>query len=352
MKRILLVRLSAIGDVIHALPIARAVRNHYPEAYVTWIVEKKAYNLVEMNPYLDRVILLPKASWKREFKTDKWGTIKKARRFFKKISRQGFELALDVHGLFKSAFSARMCGANVIYGPRDGRELSGFFYDYKLAPPEDRVHQVERNLQLAAEFGAEPDRIDYGLLTSGVDEARIDDLLADSGVDRHRELVVINPYTTWSSKNWPAIRYSQLTHFLIDDYGVEIIFTGGPRDQQGINEILRGIDNPELAHNFAGLTGLRDLTVLYRRARLFIGGDTGPMHLAAAVNTSVLALMGPTDPRTHGPYGAGHTVIQQDLSCKNCWEQQCPKNNECMYKISVDRVREAADKYLRKENGG
>ncbi|ACL70637.1 glycosyltransferase N-terminal domain-containing protein [Halothermothrix orenii] len=340
----LIIRLSAIGDVIHALPVAYAVRQSYPEAEITWIVEDKASDLVLDNPYLDRVIIMPRKKWKEVFKADKLKALGQVRSFVKELKKYNFDMALDVHGLFKSAITALWSGARVRYGPGDGREGSKFFYTDKLTPPSTRVHMIDRNLELARGIGARTGEIRYGIVTGEKEVTKVDRLLGQFD-GKGKFMVCINPYTTWKSKNWLEERYARLADLLIKRNGCIVIFTGGPGDKEGIERIQALME--EQALNLAGQTNLKELAELYKRTHLFIGGDTGPMHLAAAVGSRVVALMGPTDPVTHGPYGDGHIVIQhQDLDCIKCWKRECPASHSCMKNIRVDEVLSAAERIL------
>ena len=337
-EHILCVRLSAIGDVIHALPIANAIRKAYPAAEISWIVQQKAYDLVVGNPNLDNVILLPKERWRREFKDDKKGTLKEGHQFFIELKEEyDFDLALDVHGLFKSAFTAYLSGADKIIGPRDGREGSTLFYDQQVSLPEGKIHQIERNLHLASAIGAKEDEVSFDIKISKAVKNKIKYLLADLEIEAGQDLIAINPFTSWESKDWLQERYAQLADRLRTALEARVLFTGGPSDKEGVAQIMAAMD--EKAHNLAGETNLEELAELYRRLDLFIGGDTGPMHLAVAQGLKSIVLMGPTDPKTHGPYGEEHLVIQPELKCKNCWERDCPKEEHlCMEKIRVEEV--------------
>ncbi|MFW5999780.1 MAG: glycosyltransferase N-terminal domain-containing protein [Halanaerobiaceae bacterium] len=344
-RHILLIRLSAIGDVIHALPAAAAVRKAYPRAEISWLVEGKAYGLVEMNPYLDRVIYFPKSEWKRKFKDRKISALCDVRDYFRKLQKYDFDILLDLHGLLKSGIAARFSGTPIRYGPADGREGSTLFYTHKLRLADEALHQVERNLALAEASGGEPGgKPDYGLQIDPAVEERIEKLICEKQGESYPEdpLVAINPYTTWESKNWPGDRYARVGDRLVGEYGCRVVYTGGPGEREGIERILDWMDNEVL--NLAGETDLQELAVLYKRADLFIGGDTGPMHLAAAVETPVVAIMGPTLPETHGPYGEGHIVLREELECSGCWKRKCPRNNECLRSITVEDVLRAAAK--------
>lgn len=353
-QRILIIRLSAIGDVIHALPVAYALKKEYPQAELTWVVEEKAKDLVIGNPYLKHVILLPKTRWREGFKREKISTLRTIRGFFKRLKRYDFHVALDLHGLFKSAITGYLSGANRRIGPADGREGSTLFYQEKLpVPARGELHQVERNLFLAqgesresreGREGREGREIDYGIRISREERREVESLLTERGLLTDQPLIAINPFTTWVSKDWFIESWARVGDSLIGELGSRVIFTGGGEDRERIEEILALMQRE--AFNLAGCTSLKELAELYKRVDLFLGGDTGPMHLAAAMETKVIALFGPTNPVTHGPYGERHTLLQADLDCIPCWKKRCPSKRECMREIQVDHVLEAVERHI------
>lgn len=343
-EKILITRLSAIGDVIHALPTAYALRQKYPTAEIDWLVEAKAYPLVKLNPYIDNVILLPRKKWREMLSEDFTAAVKSFFSFFKDLKAKNYDLNLDLHGLFKSALSSFLSKPNLRIGPADGRELSTFFYQAKIEIPEEKMHQVERNLHLAAALGADKEVVNYGLKMTPVIKSRVNRLFEAEKIDANKKIIIINPFTTWESKDWYLDRYFKTANELIKA-GYYIIFTGSRADKEAISEFEAAA--ADSFSNLAGNTDLEELTEIYNRAELYIGGDTGPTHLAAAVKLPVVALMGPTDPDTHGPYGQGHTVIQDNsLECIRCWDRHCSRKMQCMKSISVDQVLRIAKKKL------
>ncbi|MFW5885983.1 MAG: glycosyltransferase family 9 protein [Halanaerobium sp.] len=343
-EKILVTRLSAIGDVVHALPVAYALRQKYPGAKIDWLVEAKAYPLVKLNPYLDEVILLPRKEWRKMLSSDVLGTVKSFFSFFKKMKQKNYDINLDLHGLFKSSLSGFLSKPGLRMGPADGRELSTLFYQAKIDVPDQKMHKVERNLHLASALGAETDEVNYGLKMTPVIKSRVSRLFEAEAVAENKKLVVINPFTTWESKNWFLERYFQLANELIEA-GYFVIFTGGRSEREAIDNFI-AVEEDHYS-NLAGKTDLEELTEIYNRASLYIGGDTGPTHLAAAVELPVISLMGPTDPETHGPYGEGHTVIQDNsLECIRCWDKHCSRKMQCMKSISVEQVLRIAKKKL------
>ncbi|MEC9489713.1 MAG: glycosyltransferase family 9 protein, partial [Halanaerobiales bacterium] len=155
-EKILITRLSAIGDVIHALPTAYALRRKYPNAQIDWLVEIKSAPLVNLNPYLDNVIIMPRQKWKKQLKEEGlFKTLKSFVNFYKEMRKKDYDLNLDLHGLFKSAFSSYLIKPGLRMGPGDGRELSTFFYQAKIDMPKKKIHQVEKNLHMAGALDAE-----------------------------------------------------------------------------------------------------------------------------------------------------------------------------------------------------
>ena len=191
-EKILVTRLSAIGDVIHALPVAYALRKKYPEAQIDWLVEQKAFPLVELNPYIDNVILLPRKQWREMLSENVIRTIKSFFAFFRDMKRRNYDINLDLHGLFKSSLSGFLTKPGLRMGPADGRELSTLFYQAKIDIPDKTMHKVERNLHLAAALGAETDEVNYGLKMTPVIKSRVSRLFEAEDVDKNKKLITIN----------------------------------------------------------------------------------------------------------------------------------------------------------------
>lgn len=343
-EKILIVRLSAIGDVIHSLPTAYALRQKYPNAQIDWLVEEQSYPLVSLNPYLDNVIILPRKRWKKLIKKDVIKGLKSFFSFFKNLRAENYNITLDLQGLFKSAISSFFVNPALRMGPVDGRELSTLFYQAKIDVPEKKVHRIEKYLHFAGALDAEMNKIDYGLKITPVIKSRVSRLFEEHKIVTNKKIIIINPFTNWESKNWFLERYFSLANELIKN-GYYVIFTGSRDDKEAIDNFIA--INEESFSNLAGKTDLQELTELYNRADLYIGGDTGPTHLAAAVGTPVVSLMGPTDPETNGPLGKGHAVIQDNsLECIRCWDRHCSRKMQCMKSISVEQVLRIAKKKL------
>lgn len=344
--KILIVRLSAIGDVIHTLPVAFAIKEKFPKAELNWLAEERVAGLLALNPYIDKIIVMPRKQWQEIGKRSKWQQLKAVVRFLKGLKNYHFDLVLDLHGLFKSALPVGMTKAPLRYGHDDAGEGSTLFYNRKIKIPSELTHKIDRYFYLAKKALDLSDQpVKFGVEPGESDKIKVTKLLEEYDL-RDRKFIVINPYTTWKTKDWIVERYRELAERIKKELGYEVVFTGGPGDRTGIDKVLEKISVP--VYNFAGLTNLGELGELYKRAELFIGGDTGPMHLAVAVGLPVVTIMGPTDPKIYGPYGERNIVVRDDHStCLGCWKRICPHNQECMNNVTTKQVFAAVQKILK-----
>jgi len=333
-RNILIVKLSAIGDVIHALPVAQALKQRFPASKLTWIVEKPAYDLLTMNPHVDEILLFEKAKYKT------WsGLVKYGPDLAKMLKAHHFDLVLDLQGLFKSAALAWLSGAPKRIGYCNMRELS-WLISKPVCGDHKNSHVIERYLDVARELGCETGVPQYCLKPNEQDVAEVNQMLNASGIMPGMPYVVVAPGTNWRSKCWPATYYADLAGALTQNYRQPIILIGGQQDQ----ERAQVIQAKAKAHivNLIGKTNLKQLAGVLQRSKLFIGGDTGPMHLAAAMGTRVVALFGPSDADRNGPFGDKHVVIRKNLTCSPCFKRDCP-DLRCMEQITVSDVLDIID---------
>jgi heptosyltransferase I len=338
---ILIVKLSAVGDVIHTLPSLAALRKLYPKAHITWVVEETAADLLTDHPLLDTLLVSRRTSWIREIMHGHpvWPLIEMAA-FTRALRYRRYDLVIDFHGLLKSSAIVLLSRGKRKLGYNSMQELSGLFVNEKI--PEDmNKHAVDRYLDFPRYLGSPVVQPKFLIPLKEENRTRIEELLKTHHQDAQSGFVAINPVALWETKLWENAKFALLADRISDELKVGIVFTGSGKKE--IGEIQKIMKCP--AANLGGETTLRDLACLYRQARLVITTDTGPMHLAAAVGTPVVALFGPTDPCRTGPYGDGHTVIRKELRCSPCFRKKC-KTNECMKEISVEEVFEAIRKKL------
>jgi 3-deoxy-D-manno-octulosonic-acid transferase/heptosyltransferase-1 len=336
---ILIVKLSAIGDVIQTLPALNAIRKHYPHARITWLVEEEAAGLITGHSALDRVIVSRRKRWakgilgRRSLKT-----IKESYRFVRELKDTRYDLIIDFHGLLKSGLLIGLSKGKRKVGFGKGMEHAECSYLFlnELVPAVDMdAHAVTKNMMLIRALGIPADEIEYRLPVSEQDRRLAADLLVRCGDEGSKPLVAINPVARWATKLWSHAKFAELADRLVAEHDALIVFTGSQSDREVIARI--GSLMRCKATNLAGETTLKFLAALYEKTEVAIVTDTGPMHLAAAVGTPVVALFGPTAPWRTGPFGSGHQVIRIDLECSPCFKRRCP-SLEFMEKISVDQV--------------
>lgn len=332
---ILIVKLSAIGDVIHALPVSRALKQAYPTSRLTWIVEKPAYDLLTNNPDIDEIVIFEKNKFRSPAGILHHGSILSQR-----LKRMKFDLALDLQGLFKSAAVAWMSGAPKRLGYCNMRELS-WLVSRPVCGENRDGHVVERYLDVARALGCRVDRPKWIINAPDEDKIKAAALLRQAGLDIDSKYVVIAPGTNWESKCWPTESYADLADHIWAEYGLPIIVVGASKDK-GLAADIKQRSQAKV-FDLTGQTTLKQLAVVLQHSALFIGGDTGPMHLAVAMGTPVVALFGPTDPNRNGPYGDRNIVVRSSAACAPCFKRTCEKM-ECMREISPADVFQAVKK--------
>ncbi|MDD3581223.1 MAG: lipopolysaccharide heptosyltransferase II [Desulfobacca sp.] len=344
--RILLVKLSALGDVIHTLPTLEALRATYSQARITWLVEEAAAPLLIGHPALDEVWVSRRQSWLKAGKNGlDWPTAaRQLTQLIKRLRQTKFDLVIDVQGLLKSAVWVALARSPRKVGYDRTREGSYLVLNERLAPFEREAHAVWRYLHLAEYLGAAPAPPRFRLpLTEGSGP-----WLAPLWEDRSRPLAVLHPGARWPTKYWPEARFAALADRLVRDWQVRVVFTGGIGDRPLIARIKARMQTAAL--DLSGHTSLLELARLYQQADLAVTTDTGPMHLAAALGTPVVALFGPTAPWRTGPFGDGHKVVRLGLACSPCFRRRCP-NPECMTGIEVEGVLRAVQQILAEIRG-
>jgi heptosyltransferase I len=337
---ILIVKLSAIGDVILSLPFLEALKHRYPQARITWLVEEAAADLVTGHPALDRVVISRRKTWLKLIKQGRaTKAFKDIARFYRELRAETYDLAIDLQGLFKSGILTYMSGARVRLGFDHTREQAYRFLNQRLVPYDPDRHALLRYLDVAAHLGADVTEPRFRLPIDSEAAAQAAQLL----VGLPRPLVALNPGAKWDTKLWPESAWHQLCRRLTTESGLNIILTGSPDERPMTETIAEGLDG---VTNLTGRTGLRVLAEIFRKADLVVCPDTGPMHLAAAVETPVVALFGPTAPWRTGPFGSSHEVIRPEIDCSPCFKRKCD-HWRCMPSIDADHVFEVAMDKLR-----
>ena len=333
--KILIIKLSAIGDVVQTLPALEAIKKTYPKGEITWVVEEAAAGILEGHPLIHRLLISRRKSWIRMLKNPLtfFTGMKRIIVFLRELRSTRYDIAIDFQGLLKSGMLIGLARAQRKIGFDRTREFSYLFLNEKLPPYEKEKHALERYLEVARYLGAVnpsptcelPIEREVSLMKQRIKGVRQD----------VRPLIVINPVARWRTKLWSEQKFAELADRLIQEKNALIIFTGSSDDREVIGRIVSMMKRK--AENWAGETTLKELTALASLSNLFITTDTGPMHLAAAAGAKVLALFGPTAPWRTGPYGESHIVVRKGLECSPCFQRKCG-DVQCMDAITVEEV--------------
>ncbi|MFB0526144.1 MAG: glycosyltransferase family 9 protein [bacterium] len=336
-RRILIIRLSGIGDVVHTLPLLGALRKRYPYAYIAWLVQRKAEELLVGHPYLDEVIT---------FDRDRW--ISRLCPLIKKLRNRRFDLVVDSHGQFRSGLFAHLTGAKTRLGfnAKDGRELNSLFINFKAPPFPEDWHAVERYLGLASLLGAKIETKEFLIQIGEPEKEYVARFLEEEGIKKEEFLIALNPGSSWKSKIWPSKNYAHLADILMKKSKVKVLLLWGPGEENLIESISNLMEEKPL---IAPRTGLKGLASLISNCTLFIGSDSAPLHIASAFSIPSIGLYGPTDPQRNGPYGSGNVAIKKDLSILSCRRKGCRKCKiqDCMELITVEEVVEQVENKIK-----
>ena len=338
---ILIIKLSAIGDVIHALPVSHAIRETFPDARITWVVEPPARELLVDNPCLDEILLFEK----KKFKESLGGFLKHFGPFRRRLKAGRFDIALDLQGLGKSAAIAWFSGAPRRLGTCNMREFSDRV-SRPVVGPHAKGHIVDRYLDVARAIGCRVEKVVFPVTISGRDRALAGEILKQGGVPSGASYAVLAVGANWPNKRWPARFYAQLSDWIYDQSHIPVFVGGGPVDESLVAEIAAQAQFPPV--NLVGRTSLKQLAAILEGARVAIGGDTGPVHLAAGRKVPTVMLMGPTDANRNGPYDQIESAIEVNRACRYCWKRACPKGLDCLAAIPPPAVMEKLAPLLRK----
>ncbi len=328
-QRLLIIRLSSIGDVTHALPLSAALKAAYPHLEITWIVEEMSAEIVTGNPALQEVIVVPRSRWKQ----GRWRSPqvwREYRTFMQELRARRFEVTLDLQGYAKSAFMALATGAKHRYGwwrLRDGSSL----VSRSLPRRPQSLHRVDWFLDVGRALGADPTRVSFPICVPDAARGRVRTLLLEGGINPAKPYAVLNPAVGDQTRRWGAPRYAELAKELARRFQLPSVLIGSGKDAAICTEVrtlaLEGSDWPSdvtAPFSLAGQTSLKELAAVLEGCRVHICGDTGSAHIAAALERPVVALYGPTDPAMAGPWGqSGRVLSHRELCASNCSVQQC-----------------------------
>lgn len=334
---ILVIRLSSLGDVLMTVPAVKALRRRYPGSRISWLVEGPVGELLARQDFIDHVIQFPRGRLQKALSRGNVPALcREAISFVRTLRDRRYDLITDFHGIFKSVVLGGLAqGTRKIgFGRTVAKEQSHIFYDERIENPNRAMHKVDRNLLLARALGV--NGFTPSLCLAGADDADryVGNFLADKRLSS--PFFAMNPFSSPGTafKRWFPDRYSLLAKRLHETYGAKSLILWGPGEEEEAREIALAAGEAALP---ACPTTVVQLFSLLQRSRMYIGGDTGVMHLAVAAGIPVLALFGPTDCSVNAPFGDLSVVVKKDMPCSPCKEKACA-SRRCMEAISVDDV--------------
>lgn len=306
-----IVKLSSLGDVVHALPVAATLKARQPGVRLSWIVERREAAVLAGHPALDEVVTVDTRAWRRSRSIAALASSARAlRELARRLAAAHFDVALDLQGLIKSGLLVALTRAPLRIGfeARSCREpLGALLSNRRVARPRG-VHVVEEYLALPAALGAGAPVIDFRLPADPPAESTVDEFFGAAGIKPGNRVVVINPGAGRPDKRWPTERFRALAGRLAREMDAHVVVVWGPGEEALARAIAHRQSGGRVV--LAPPTSLAELIAVLRRASLVVAADTGPLHLAAALSTPCLGLYGPTNPSRNGPYGTGHRAVR------------------------------------------
>ncbi len=354
-NRILLIRLSAIGDVVRTLPALAMIRRRFPRAYIAWVVEERAGDILVGRKDLDEVIVFPRRSLSREATNPLtfFRAVSTVRGFVRDLRERRFDVALDFHGLLKSGLISFFSGAPLRLGFEEGfsREMNHLFSNRHVGLPAQKISRVQRNLAMARALCGPGDAPDVRIEPHGQDRAAVDRLLEKKSTGA-RPRIIVHPGTSAKTayKRWDATKFAAAADLILSRHGGEMIITGGPGEEAIVSKTAGSMKHKPVVIDEP--LSLRELAALYETADIYIGGDTGTMHISSFVGTPVVAVFGPTDPVENEPYGGTpFRMVRVPSSCSPCRKKRC-RRTDCFDGVTPEMVAKAAGDLLAETGRG
>jgi len=366
-SRILLIKPSALGDVVHTIPVLVKLRARYPRARIDWLITPENAEIVRCHPALSNVVLFARRDFSKRGR--RWRAMVAFFDLLKQIRRAKYDLVIDMHGQMRSALFALVSGARVrigfdrpikraltvsaehdlknvpSHGWRGAREGSWIAYTHRIPIPTLDVHAIDRYLWVAPLLGLDDDPPDLTIHLSSETTFKARRLLEEHRVAASKPLVVLVPGTIWETKHWTIEGFAGVARAFLHD-GFAVALAGTKRDQQRCRQIAAAAPG---ACDLSGKTTPAELAALIQRAEVAVTNDSGSMHLAASLGKPMVSIFGPTNPVHIGPYQRPESVVRVDLPCSPCNYRrlsQCPFDHACMKQVTSTMVVERVHKIL------
>ena len=338
-QKFLIIKLSSIGDIVHALPFLRTLRAHHPQAHISWMIEERFRELVEHNPDLNEVIPVRIKHWRKNLNAVSWREISAIRQLLKD---RKFDWTFDLQGLIKTGVIARMTGASNRAGfhRNNCREKINAWFNNrhsKFVPPGG--HVTDLCLSQLSTMGNYPTQAEFPLIITAKDEQAASSFMLENPELKTKPIAGVNPGAGFPTKLWSLERYAQLADRLAGEMGFNILLTWGPGDEDMVRKIAATMKQKSWT---APATTISESIGLYKKLSLFVGSDSGPFHICAALGVPTVSVWGPTHPDRNGAYAKNHRAVYHELPCSFCWKRKCPLGTlECMDKVTVQNVFDA-----------
>lgn len=351
MRKILIIKFSAIGDVVESLPVAAALKELYKDGCeITWITKKCHMCLLENNEFIDKIIcfedikstyfrLLKEIfrNYNKNFHTNQKFISSCIQKIFSKLPSikilrgYRFDLVLDLQGSIESSVISMMCNAKYRLIPsfiNNGVER----FSTKINTDFISKQRVERYLDVVRFLGYSGNKINFGWNFSDEELMYVDEFLKEHGIIKGDRYIVMAIGTTWDTKNYPVVHWAKIVNYLYEK-DICVVIIGGMNENKYIEELDKIISKDRYV-NLVGLTDLRQMAIVISRSTVVVSGDSGPMHMAYSLGRFVIALMGPTDPVQFGPYGNKNKIIRVNHECRGCQLTVCPFGRDCLFDIN------------------
>jgi lipopolysaccharide heptosyltransferase I len=335
-RRVVLIKPSSLGDVVHALPVLAALRDRWPGAHLAWVVNRGLRGLLDGNPLLDEVIPFDRGAVRPSP-----SGLRALGGFLLDLRRRRFDLAIDLQGLLRSGLMAAATGAPTRVGLASAREGAPRFYTHRLPDPEPRPHAVDRLLNVAAAFGADVSAPRFAVAMTEADRLRAGQWLA--ALPRPR--LVLNVGARWETKRWPPEQFAAVARRAAEALGAGLVAVGAPEDAPLVARLKAAL-GPIPLLDLVGRTTLPQLAAVAAASDLFLSNDTGPLHLAAAAGAPTIGVYTCTRPEWTGPYGPGAEAIRSGVWCAGSCVKTCDRL-ECLAELTAGRVWAAVERRLR-----
>lgn len=323
-RNILVIKLRYLGDVLLATPALEALKAAYPSTRLTVVVNRGTEAMLAGNPHIDEVLPLER------------GSILSQWRFLRELRRRRFDVVIDLTDADRSAWLSRMTGAPVRIGFNDEGRFRGHCYT-NIVHGEPGAHRIERDLASLAPLNIAAAETIPRLWLTPEEKWRAADLLSHEGVDRKKPLAMLQPGARYWFKAWPWERFAALADRLAEQYGYQVLIGGNQQEFELAERICGTAASRPI--NLAGRADMRIYAAVLKRTSLFVGNDSGAMHVAAAVGAPVVALFGPSDPKEWGPRGAAAAVLYKGIDCRICFHPTCERGEQnCMKLIGIEEV--------------